>query len=236
MSQNLEPVQQGLIKQRNGEEAPLVAAFKAYKIKASSIEEIKNALTYCMVKVGLKEQNFPEAEEKSLLISHVISNYGNHTVDEVRLAFDMAITEKLDVNPVCYENFSCLYFSSIMNAYRHWSAQVVKFMDNQVKEQAFLPAPPMSDEEIIENAFGVWKYTKRFEFISESSYDALVRTEKINLTNEQKHALMDAAIVTIIDIEGKDPNAFKSGNRKDFQKLFSKKMAVRNYFQTIPNE
>lgn len=38
----------------------------------------------------------------------------------------MAIDGKLSVDAKCYENFSCAYFSEIMNAYRLWSSQEIK--------------------------------------------------------------------------------------------------------------
>ena len=80
-----------------------------------------------MVKVGLRGSNFPDGAEKDLLLAHVNLNYGNHTPEEIRLAFDLALSAKLglDISDVkCYESFSCLYFSTIMNAYRAWAAQV----------------------------------------------------------------------------------------------------------------
>lgn len=99
------------------------------KLPISKVSEalLREALRYCMVKVGLRGQNFPEGAEKILLLNHVIGFYGNHTADEIRLAFDMALSAKLglDIQDVkCYENFSCAYFSTIMNAYRVWASQV----------------------------------------------------------------------------------------------------------------
>ena len=98
-----------------------------------------------MVKVGLRGSNFPDGAEKALLLAHVNLNYGNHTPEEIRLAFDLALSAKLglDIADVkCYESFSCLYFSTIMNAYRIWSSQV----DRQ-KEQEKEPEPRIYTEE-----------------------------------------------------------------------------------------
>ena len=98
-----------------------------------------------MVKVGLRGDNFPTGPEKSLLLAHIYENYGNHTPEEIRLAFDMALSAKLglDIQDVkCYESFSCLYFSTIMNAYRVWASQV----DRQ-KEQEKEPEPRIYTEE-----------------------------------------------------------------------------------------
>jgi len=108
-------------------------------------ESLREALRYCMVKVGLRGSNFPNGAEKTLLLAHIYQNYGNHTPEEIRLAFDLALSAKLglDISDVkCYESFSCLYFSTIMNAYRVWASQV----DRQ-KEKEAVPALKIYTEE-----------------------------------------------------------------------------------------
>lgn len=121
---------QELMPSRNGdEEKSLSQAIKDIRIVKSSTEELKAVLRYCMLKVGLRALNLPNDEEKAILIDHIITEYGNHTLAEIRLAFDMAISGKLDLEHseiVCYENFSCLYFSGIMNAYRKWASQAYR--------------------------------------------------------------------------------------------------------------
>lgn len=90
---------------------------------------MKDALRKVLYKLGIRENNWPNEIEKLVLFEHIVENYGGNRLDEIRLAFDMAITNGLpDENGVvvdtnCYENFSCAYFSKIMNAYRRWSAQ-----------------------------------------------------------------------------------------------------------------
>lgn len=81
-----------------------------------------------MLKVGIRATNLPHNEEKEVLINHVIENYGGHTLSEIDLAFKMAITGKLDLESKevnCYENFSCMYFSKIINAYRKWATNAI---------------------------------------------------------------------------------------------------------------
>jgi len=75
-----------------------------------------------MVLVGIKAHNVPNDREKAVLLQFIQNNYGGHTPAEIRLAFDLAVAGELDVEDVkCYENFSPLYFASIMNAYRKWA-------------------------------------------------------------------------------------------------------------------
>lgn len=108
---------------RTSEESRLLDSVKEARIIDGDIEDLNKALRYSILKIGIREANLPNEIEFGVLVDHIIQNYGTHTPAEIRLAFDMAISGKLDVDPVCYENFSCLYFSSIMNAYRKWASQ-----------------------------------------------------------------------------------------------------------------
>lgn len=85
---------------------------------------LKQTLRAVFFMVGLRPENYPTDEDKALLLAFIVENYGGHTVAEIRLAFKLAITGKLDLplrDVKCYENFSVLYFASIMEAYRKWA-------------------------------------------------------------------------------------------------------------------
>ena len=107
----------------NGELAKFETALTDQRIcNLTDVEPLKQALRYAMVLVGIKANNVPNDREKSVLLQFIVNNYGGHTPTEIRLAFDLAIAGELDVEDVkCYENFSPLYFASIMNAYRKWA-------------------------------------------------------------------------------------------------------------------
>lgn len=107
----------------NGEIAKFEQAIEDRRIATLvDIEPLKQALRYAMVLVGIKAHNVPNDREKAVLLQFIQNNYGGHTPSEIKLAFDLAVAGDLDVEDVkCYENFSPLYFASIMNAYRKWA-------------------------------------------------------------------------------------------------------------------
>jgi hypothetical protein len=76
-----------------------------------------------MVLVGLRGNNMPTEEEKFVLLNFIRSNFGNQTPEEIKLAFDWAVSGKLNVDAKCYENFSCEYFGRIMKAYIDYARQ-----------------------------------------------------------------------------------------------------------------
>lgn len=103
----------------------------------TDVEPLKQALRYAMVLVGIKAHNVPNEREKTVLLQFIVNNYGGHTPAEIKLAFDLAVAGELDVDDVkCYENFSPLYFSTIMIAYRKWARDTYK-----PKPQPRLPNP-----------------------------------------------------------------------------------------------
>jgi len=107
----------------------------------TELEPLKQALRYVMLLVGIRAKNLPGEAEKQILLTHIAKNYGGHTAAEIRLAFEMAIAGKLEVEDVsCYENFSPLYFSTIMNAYREWAKQE-KYYADRVNDKPQLAAP-----------------------------------------------------------------------------------------------
>lgn len=111
---------------RTGELANLEKALQTCLIADSSLQEISQVLRLVMMKMGIRAQNLPSEVETAVLFDHIKENFGGHRIAEIKLAFEMAIGGKLELKSEdvkCYENFSCAYFSTIMNAYRQWSAQ-----------------------------------------------------------------------------------------------------------------
>lgn len=160
-------------------EQKFLTAIKQPKIIQGDIKDLENVLKLVMIKVGLRAANIPDEVEKGVLIHHIIENYGNHTVDEIRLAFDMAISGKLDLEQkdvICYENFSCLYFSSIINAYRKWARQTHQELKTEQPKE--LPAPKMTERERKE-WIEEWKTMKGMPLalIPVSFYDYLKLTD-----------------------------------------------------------
>lgn len=86
-------------------------------------EDLKQVLRYAMVLVGLRGNNMPTEEEKFVLLNFIRNNFGNQTPEEIKLAFELAVSGKLEVDAKCYENFSCEYFGRIMKAYIDYARQ-----------------------------------------------------------------------------------------------------------------
>ena len=74
--------------------------------------------------IGLRPQHFPTKEEDVFLFRYIRSHYGRHSIDELYLAFDLAINNKLDIDDYkVYDQFSIEYLVRIMNAYRRYAGE-----------------------------------------------------------------------------------------------------------------
>jgi hypothetical protein len=107
-------------------------AIREPKLKDIDEEELKKAMRYVFMVVGIRGQNIPTGVEKEFLHQYIRTHFGGHTASEIRQAFDMAVQGLLDIDSrdvKCYENFSVMYFSTIMRAYRIWAAEQARRID-----------------------------------------------------------------------------------------------------------
>lgn len=190
IQQSLEPAKQELQPSKNGDVA-LVQALNDLPVKKGTEESLKEVLRLIILKVGIRANNLPTEEEKAVLIAHIVANYGNHTAKEILLAFEMAIADKLELehrDVVSYENFSCLYFSTIMNAYRDWAKVEVK---HAVKEVSQIENKEnLSDQAMIEWMGEQKELIKagklQVDFVSLMLYEYAVNNEILKPTVEEK--------------------------------------------------
>ena len=201
-----------------GSELKFIQAIQSAKIAFEPVERIKEVLRLVIMKVGVREANLPDDVEKAVLLAHIIENYGNHTLDEIKLAFDMAISGKLGLEQkevACYENFSCLYVSGIINAYRKWASQT----HNEIKTQKMIepPAVQLTDEEMYDWVESTkHKYNKgkyEFNLLPIDLYEFLVRKEK--MTGDKKAAWEKAKSIRLSELQNE---ACNPGSNKDYIK------------------
>lgn len=218
VSQELAP--QGSTPPATGEDQQLAVAVQSQKIKDAPIERLKEVLRLVMIKVGLRSQNWPEQEEKAVLIAHILTNYGGHTPEEILLAFEMAIAGKLDLDSdqvTCYENFSCLYVSNILNAYRLWAREAVKYA---VPPE--LPKLPPSEDlnDITMQSFYDSTVEKikegkivRVEFTPPMVYDWLDKKGTLKVSADEKKEYVTRAVAYhrafLIEAAGNDRDGYK---------------------------
>ena len=125
----------------SGDVKKFYLALASQLVKDSTFQQVAEVLRKVMMKIGLRAANLPTEIETLVLYEHIVEHYGGHRLNEIPLAFDMAIKGGLCdnngevVEAVCYENFSCIYFSKIMNAYRYWSEHEYRTLPTKSPEE-----------------------------------------------------------------------------------------------------
>lgn len=210
-------------------------------VQNATEQEFSEKMKVIYLMIGLRPHHFPADEEKSFLHNYIFQKYGNKTLNELVLAFDLAIQGQLEVDDVkVYDQFTCEYFAKIMTGYRQWLMQVVKNSDTLKNQNA------MQVENKTELSLDEWaewindakKYP--FELIPNAIYDFLVKQGAIILSNDQKHVLMGKAITYASSrLEGKEFTEFIqmkssgvfSGHYLATLITLSKRFAVKEYFE-----
>jgi hypothetical protein len=136
----------------SGSLSPIVQAQSTLTIRQRSEDDIKEAIRYAMVLVGLRGANMPTDEEKFVLLNFIRVNFGNQTPEEIRLAFEYAIAGKFETDVKCYENFSCEYFARIMKAYIDYSRNEVKGLPKEIEPMKEVPSDQELKKQAIETA------------------------------------------------------------------------------------
>ena len=201
VAENLELQPQGL-KQLAPSHNLFEAAIKQTRITAD-LEGLTDALKYAMMLVGIRGQNAPTQAEFDFLKYYIIKNFGSHTSAEIRLAFDLAVSNRLELGESgakCYENFSCEYVGRIMSAYREWAKQQHSALPNE---------PPAG---LLEFRMPRMDWSEEWEYVKESAksgnidraiipvmlYEWLVENGILALNGEDKKRFFVAARAAIV--------------------------------------
>lgn len=127
-----------------GNTKELATALAEPKLAVAGRDAISAALRYVFMCIGLRPQNLPVDLDKDFIHAFILKNFGDFTGAEVRLAFDLAMSGRLDLDPrdlSCYENFTVAYFGRIMASYRTWARETFKQLpDKTPKPKKRTPA------------------------------------------------------------------------------------------------
>jgi hypothetical protein len=182
-------------------------------------EQIKTMLKYVFTMVGL--QNIPSKEEFFVLVNYVKSNYSVYSVEEIRIAFELAISKQIVAETNHYGIFSCTYFSNIMGAYSDYRERIAKeYLANQEREQN-KPKEPTKEQikalkkdffnQVLLPLFEKYKANKKLEFgltPIRIVYESLRDDHKvIDLTLEEK-GLITSEYSDVKEVQNEGLNKF----------------------------
>ena len=162
------------------------------KLGNLSENEFSNLFEYLFTLTGLPIGNRPLQTERNILITFLKTNFPYFGVEEIRSAFEMAITDKLSADANHNGYFSGKYIGSILSAYKKFSTPI---LSEHFSKQQTMPIEKQIENKPECDWTETWEALKNGEsaIIPAPVYDWAVKKEFINLTNDQKHELVAKA-------------------------------------------
>jgi len=172
-----------------------------------SVEPIKQALRYIFALVGLRTEQIPGDIEKIVLINFIKDNLKNHSPEEIKLSFEVAVKGDFKTELNHYGHFSALYLSRVFNDYLDHRRQIVAEMQ---REDA---AKELKDRE---------EYNKRPEVIEKhnKNFDHGLLTDFFNQYKENGSIDFELFPVSIVFKTLKERHGFfKDLSKEEIQKI-----------------
>lgn len=225
----------GLIEQ---DDLPIIEAFRGDKLNLISPITLRENLAYIFTLIGLTR--LPDVVELEVIEDFIRTTYPFFTIQEMRIAFKMAVQGKFDCNIEHYEKFSPKYISGIMNAYKAKANQVRK----NIPPPPDPPAKQLTDEEIVDFTKNDWLNGKREDFNklfnADKVFKILLKQGKLTFTQDQIlqtiKVVREDNLYRINKMHPLDAKKFSKDIRnEDFIELQCKKLALVKYFENLPS-
>ena len=93
-------------------------------------QEIGKSITIIISDLGIK--TIPDIYAQKRIIYYILTYYQDFSIEEIKVAFEMAIVGKLDVETEHFQSFDVKYISTILNSFRKFRNE--KIFLKQAKE------------------------------------------------------------------------------------------------------
>jgi hypothetical protein len=152
-------------------EQEIMTAFSGDRIRSINQTMLNQNLIYIMQLVGLNVM--PDKIKMSVLEDWIRSEYGNFTINEVKVAFKQMVSNDFIDH---YQNFSPAYFSQVMDRYKKKANQIRKMIPQERQEAI----PHLTDLEIIDYSYQEYKLLENRTF--DKLFNPLSVFTKLNAT------------------------------------------------------
>ena len=220
----------------SSEDLPIIEAFTGDKLNLISPVTLRENLAYIFTLIGLTR--LPDVTELEVIEDYIRTTYPYFTIQEMRIAFKMAVQGKFDCNIEHYEKFSPKYISGIMNAYKSKANQVRKNIPPPPEQ----PVKELTEDEIVEFTKSEWLSGKREDFNrvfnADKVFMILLKQKKLSFTQDQIletiKVVREDNLYRLNRMHPKDAKDFsKQIKDEDFIESQCKKLALVKYFENL---
>jgi hypothetical protein len=164
-------------------EQEIMTAFSGDRVRNVNQIMLHQNLIYIMQLVGINVM--PDKVKLALLEDWIRSQYGNYTINEIKVAFKQMVANDFIDH---YQNFSPAYFSQVMDRYKKKANEVRKMMPQERVEAI----PHLTDLEIIDYSYQEYKLLENRNF--DRLFNPLSVFTKLNSTGIKVWTKDDGAL------------------------------------------
>lgn len=233
---------------KNQDEANFVIAFETKQKLYEHQDSLIDVLAKWRWMVGINNNSQDEneiARELALLSQFVVENYSLLTIDEINLAINLSLTNKLDCDVNAYNSFSPAYVSRILNCYTSYKRELFNSLSERkerfdyTKELENKPTAQQKMDGIVELIKYLHDgYKESGEVIDHFNtlYNYLRNNNKMQVSKELiNDALVYAEIKTREHIHNyfSDVLGQHNINEEYIKKRFARNYCVKDYFEKV---
>lgn len=197
------------------------------KIAECNDVELGQTLAKIFVMVGLRGKNMPSEIESKILFQKIREYYPHKKLDELVLAFDLAIQKKINAEVNVYDQFTLPYLTEIMDKYRVYVNELAKDIPIEIPKQIFYK---ISNEEKMQDIEEFRTKDVAFSMIPTYIYQWIVDLQLYEPTEEQRIEMYRRALLMR---EKELRTEAENGNRRNYNAFLNFK---KNNFENISNE
>lgn len=203
--------------------------------------EILKVITEWRIYIGVPK-NEDISEELSILAKFLYEQYGHLTIDEIRLAYNLSVTRKLqDVE--FYGMFSPLYVGKVLDSYLYYRkltmADVIRAKEKyeqELKEQQNRPTPEQQCENtkaIIKDLYNQYKEKGEIRDVFNICYNFLRKHDMLTITKDDIDMAMDYGKKMVQAKEKPLMERVNESGRDLDIKRYARNWCVQNYFENV---
>jgi hypothetical protein len=177
--------------------------------------------------VGLRGKNMPTEVESKILFQKIREYYPHKKLDELVLAFDLAIQKKINAEVNVYDQFTLPYLTEIMDKYRVYVNEMAKDMPVEVPKQITYK---ISNEEKMLDIEEFRMQQVAFGMIPTYIYQWIIDLQLFEPTEEQRIEMYRRALLMR---EKELRTEAENGNRRGYVAFLNFK---KNNFENISND
>jgi len=212
-----------------------------YQSETDYTNQIIDLLTRWRWMSGINSANQDEddmAKELVLMASFFKKNYHKLTLEEVSLAIDLSLTNKLDVDVRTFNSFSPMYISKILNAYIDYRNGIVfelkskseRLKEKELVERKCTPQEKMDGTiDLIKYLYEKYKEDGVVDDFFGTIYSFMKRTNKMNPSEATIKEAKEYAKQMIMNKN----NNIINNNFHYSEKRYERNYYIQKYFKTF---